>query len=177
MASTSKMSKRALQAGGINMGKIEGQIDRPASRKGQAIQEMRLGRHAENQPADFRVLVVDDDAIICDAVTNILVSFGYVVSQADDGITAMSHLATSQYDLVITDFEMPLMNGYRLSAWLKQESPNTIVVIMTAACEAEVYQYMNTGLVDKWLFKPFGAEVLCEALNTVGLPTEYCQSN
>lgn len=159
------------------MGKNEAQIDRSATRMGQDVQERRFSRHAENQPANFRVLVVDDDTNICDAVTKILVSFGYEVSQADDGITAMSHLATSQYDLVITDFEMPLMNGYRLSAWLKQESPNTIVVIMTAACEAEVYQYMVTGVVDKWLFKPFGTKVLCEALNTVGLPAQSCQPN
>ena len=159
------------------MGKIEAQIDRPVSRIGQDVQERRFSRRAENQPADFRVLVVDDDAIVCEAVTKILVSFGYEVSQADDGITAMSHLATSQYDLVITDFEMPLMNGYRLSAWLKQESPNTIVVIMTAACEAEVNQYMSTGLVDRWIFKPFGAEVLCEALTTVGMPTQRCLSS
>ena len=152
-------------------------VDSPASNSGQDNRRRRFRRHQEKRTADCRVLIVDDDAVVCEAVTKLMESFGYRVSKADDGFDAMSHLATSRYDLVITDFEMPMMNGYRLSAWLKRESPGTIVVIMTAACEAEVVQYMATGLVDKWLFKPFGAKALCETLNTVGLPTEYCQTN
>ena len=152
-------------------------IDLPAGNAGLNDRRSRVDRHAENRPVDCRVLVIDDDAIICGSVAKILESFGYTVSKAEDGIAAMSHLATSQYDLVITDFDMPSMNGYRLSVWLKQESPCTIVVVMTAACQAEVDQYMATGLVDRWLFKPFGVEALRETLNTAGLPNEYCPSN
>jgi CheY-like chemotaxis protein len=171
------MHPSALRTGGNKMRIGQAPIENPTSSLEQDTRRERSNRHAENRPADYRVLVVDDDAAVCEAVAKILSSFGYTVSRADDGLAAMSHLATSQYDLVITDFDMPLMNGYRLSVWLKQESPGTIVVIMTAACQAEINQYMLTGLVDKWLFKPFGAEVLCEALSTVGLPTDFCQTS
>lgn len=151
-------------------------IDIPAGSAGLNDRRSRVSRHAENRPVDCRVLVVDDDAIICGSVAKILETFGYTVSKAEDGIAAMSHLATSQYDLVITDFEMPMMDGYRLSTWLKQESPRTIAIVMTGSCQAEVNQFMATGLVDRWLFKPFRLKELREALHKFGLPTERSQS-
>jgi CheY-like chemotaxis protein len=154
------------------MDNSETPIDMQTSNGRQDIQQRRVNRNAEKRTPAYRALVVDDNVSICEAVSRILESFGYIVSKAENGIAAMSYLASSQYDLVITDFDLPMMNGYRLSAWLKQESPHTIVVIMTAACQAEINQYMVTGLVDNWLFKPFGADVLSETLDKIGLPTD-----
>jgi two-component system capsular synthesis sensor histidine kinase RcsC len=159
------------------MSKIDAIIDMTTSSLGQDRRRRRFSGHTENRAADNQVLVVDDDATICDSIAKILESFGYEVFKAEDAIAAMSLLAIMEYDLVITDFEMPLMDGYRLSAWLKQESPNTIVIIMTGSCQAEVNQFMATGLVDKWLFKPFSLKELREALRKLEMPTECCQSN
>lgn len=151
-------------------------IDTPTASMREGLRRRQSSRYAKKRPADFSALVVDDDATIRDAVAMILESFGYVVSKAEDGIAAMTRLAVGQYDLVITDFDMPFMNGYRLSTWLKREMPRTIVVIMTASCHAEIQQFMATGVVDKWLFKPFGRETLCEALSKLELPTFPCYS-
>jgi CheY-like chemotaxis protein len=140
-------------------------IDIPSSDLGQNISRRRSSLHAAKPPADFRVLVVDDDATIRDAVAQILMSLGCIVSKANDGMAAMASLAVCQYDLVVTDFDMPFMNGYRLSTWLKREFPKTIVVVMTATCEAEIQQYVESGVVDKWLFKPFNLDALCEVLH------------
>ena len=158
------------------MSKIDASIDMATPSLGQERRRRRISRRTENRAADFKALVVDDDATICDSILAILESIGYTVLKARDAIVAMSLLASKQYDLVITDLEMPLMDGYRLSAWLKQESPRTIAIVMTGACQAEVNQFMTTGLVDRWLFKPFRLKELREALHKFGLPAERSQS-
>ena len=47
------------------------------------------------------------------------------------------------------------MDGYTLSGWLKQKSTDTKVIVMTGNNHADVVNYMDTGIVDHWLFKPF----------------------
>ena len=155
---------------------INASIDMAASSSRQESRRRKFSGRTENRAADVKALVVDDDATICDSIAKILESFGYKVLKAKDAFVAMSLLAIRQYDLVITDFEMPMMDGYRLSAWLKQESPRTIAIIMTGSCQAEVNQFMATGLVDRWLFKPFRLKELRETLRKFGLLTERSQS-
>lgn len=145
-------------------------IDIPSSNLGQNIPRRRSSLHAAKPSTGFRVLVIDDNATIRDAVALILESFGCIVSKAEDGIAAMSIMAVDQFDLVVTDFDMPFMNGYRFSTWLKSEFPKTLIVIMTASCQAEIEQFVTTGVVDKWLFKPFGRDELCEVLHKFDLP-------
>jgi CheY-like chemotaxis protein len=157
------------------MNKIDAPIDMTTPSLGEERRRARFRGRSENRAADFNALVVDDDATICDSIAKILESFGYTVLKARDAIVAMSLLAAKHYDLVITDLEMPLMDGYRLSAWIKQESPRTIAVVMTGSCQAEVNRFMATGLVDRWLFKPFMPKELREVLHTYGLPAERSQ--
>lgn len=145
-------------------------IDTPSSNLVQNLPRRQSSLNTAPPPTGFRVLVVDNDTAIRDAVVKILESFGCLVSQADDGIAAMTRLAVSQYDLVVTDFNMPFMNGYRLSNWIKREFPKTIIVIMTANCQAEIEQFVSTGVVDKWLFKPFGHDELREVFHKFDLP-------
>ena len=135
-------------------------------------QRKQFGSHANIRCNKHRILVVDADITIRETVAKFLESFGYKVSKAEDGIATMSHLATAQYELVVTSYNIPVMNGYRLTHWIKQETPLTKVIIMTAACQAEVHHLMATGLVDTWLFKPFGCEELRESLNYLGLPAK-----
>jgi DNA-binding NtrC family response regulator len=119
------------------------------------------------------VLVVDPDEAIRNAVANLLDGLGYRVSKAADFVTAINLLAVESYDMVVTELTVRLANGYRLSDWLKQASPNTISVIMTGRCQAEVAKYMTTGLVDYWIFKPFRLNDLCVALKELGLPLNH----
>ena len=129
-------------------------------------QQQSSNKHAIPKP-ELRVLVVDDDITIREAVAMVLESLGCNVCKAENGLDAMASMVAEGYDLVVTDFDMPLMNGYRLSSWLKREYPNTFVVIMTALCQAEIQQFVSTGIVDKWLFKPFNLDALNNVLQKV----------
>ena len=152
------------------MREVQVQMDRSTSSQGQANRSQKLNPRAEKRPAAYRALVVDNDDAVRDTVATILNTFGFRVTKAGDGMTAMSCLATTGFDLVITDLKMPSLNGYRLCAWLKQELSDVIVIIMTACCQAEVAEFMTTGVADRWIFKPFGVNALCAALDELGMP-------
>ena len=61
-----------------------------------------------------RILVVDDEPLVCDAVKMMLEFDGHVVETAPNGKDALALLERSKFDLVITDFEMPMMKGDEL---------------------------------------------------------------
>jgi FixJ family two-component response regulator len=71
---------------------------------------------------------------------------------------------------------MPGINGYDLARRLKPEAPEMKVIIMTGHCQAEVSGYMETGLADGWLFKPFSAKDLGAILKKFGLPHAWRQA-
>lgn len=102
-----------------------------------------------------RALVVDDDGTMLDLVRCMLEMLGLRVDSADGGHAATHCLSLSRYDVVVTDLKMPDMDGYALAEWIKSNSRDTTVIIMTGAHHAEVDDYRNTGIVDRWIFKPF----------------------
>ena len=73
----------------------------------------------------------------------------------------MRCLSRARYDLMVTDLQMPDMDGHALTRWLKSKSNGTKVIVMTGMAPGDVADYMHTGIVDGWLFKPF-------SLNTLG---------
>ena len=119
-----------------------------------------------NTPAfpQRRILVVDDEPLVCDAVKMMLNFDGHVVETANSGKDALAMLAKAQFDLVITDFEMPVMKGDELAAAIKSRAPNQRVVMITAYAEMiEASGKRLTG-VDYIISKPFLLENLREAV-------------
>ena len=102
-----------------------------------------------------RALVIDHDGVMLRLVARMIDGLGYRVDMAEN-IEGINKLAACRYELALIDLEMPSMNGYRLSVWLKSEAPHTKVVIMTRCDRDEVIGLMLSGLIDAWLFKPFG---------------------
>ena len=68
----------------------------------------------ETQAGAIRILVVDDDLYARQAMMEGLQSRGYEVRGADDGLQALQHLRQERFDLVITDIQMPRMDGVAL---------------------------------------------------------------
>jgi ATP-dependent Lon protease len=119
-----------------------------------------------NTPAfpQRRILVVDDEPLVCDAVKMMLNFDGHVVETANSGKDALAMLAKAQFDLVITDFEMPVMKGDELAAAIKARAPNQRVVMITAYAEMlEASGKPLTG-VEYIISKPFLLENLREAV-------------
>jgi DNA-binding response OmpR family regulator len=103
----------------------------------------------------LRVLVVDDDESMVDVVCRMLENLDIAAIPASGSIVARRHLEQGRYDLLVTDLEMPDMNGYELAGWAKSRLTIGKVVIMTACDDVEEYRALAPSPVDYWLFKPF----------------------
>src|SRR5205809_8037759 len=82
-----------------------------------------------------RILVVDDEPFVCDAVKMMLDFDGHVVDTASSAKAALEMFDKGSFDLVITDFAMPEMKGDELAAAIKARRPTQPVVMITAYAE------------------------------------------
>lgn len=114
-----------------------------------------------------KILVVDDEPFVCDAVKMMLNFDGHEVDVAASGQEALALFDQHKYDLVITDFSMPSMKGDELAAAIKARAPQQPVVLITAY--AEMLQSSGHPLkgVDLVISKPFLLENLREAIAKV----------
>src|SRR6266403_3967195 len=114
-----------------------------------------------------RILVVDDEPFVCDAVKMMLTFDGHVVETASNGKEALAMFDQGKFDIVITDFAMPSMKGDELAAAIKSRDPKQPVVMITAY--AEMLQSSGNPLrgVDFIISKPFLLENLREAIAKV----------
>jgi CheY-like chemotaxis protein len=114
-----------------------------------------------------RILVVDDEPFVCDAVKMMLAFDGHSVETASSGKDALAIFDKAKFDLVITDFAMPAMKGDELALAIKARAPQQPVVMITAY--AEMLQSNSSPLpgVDFIISKPFLLENLREAISRV----------
>lgn len=113
-------------------------------------------------------LVVDDDNSTLKYVAQMLARFGCQVDTAQEKPEVMNKVTTGTYNLLVTDLEMPEINGYHLSQRVKKEMHDTKVIIMTGRPMRDCLDMMATRWVDGWLFKPFGLKELRAMLQGLG---------
>ena len=115
-------------------------------------------RSNAGQATPRRILVAEDNKAMKKIVSGLLDFMGFEVALAGNGVEALSLFVKNSFDLVLTDLEMPIMDGWSLTRCIKERSPNTPVVLMTGADRETVLKKVEKGPVDSVLFKPFGLE-------------------
>jgi two-component system response regulator FlrC len=106
------------------------------------------------------VMVVEDDSELREALSETLTLAGYGVATASDGQDALRQLDERQFDLIVSDIQMPRMDGHNLLKKIKSQHPDTPVMLMTAyGSIQQAVDAMRDGAVD-YMVKPFEAEVL-----------------
>jgi CheY-like chemotaxis protein len=100
------------------------------------------------------ILVVDDNNVSRIVVSKMLSRLGYEVSSSDSGENGLSIFLKNKFDIVLSDYEMPGMDGVALACSIKKSSPRTRVVIMTGAGKESVFSRKSTA-VDEVISKPF----------------------
>ncbi len=136
-----------------------GVIDRRRSRKSVRHDPVLEGRS---------ILVVDDEEIIRDTVSDVLKGFGCDVQSAQDGDVAIKILGESSFDLVLSDIKMPHNNGYEVFAAAKERNANCPVILMTGFGydpNHSIVRARREGLAAV-LFKPFKVEQLLGEIRT-----------
>jgi cyclic di-GMP phosphodiesterase len=87
-----------------------------------------------------KVLVVDDDELTRELLCRELISAGYAVRAALDGLHAIRHMEETQFHVVLTDFDMPRMDGLELLVEIRNRWPETRVVVHSNVLREEVTQ-------------------------------------
>lgn len=120
--------------------------------------------------ASVKFLVVDDSLTMRRIVVNTLKSIGFEsVVEATDGKDAMAKLLTEGADFLITDWNMPEMNGLELTKWVRSTNPFTeipILMVTTRGNKEDVIEAMKVH-VNNYIVKPFTAQGLKERIDLV----------
>ena len=115
--------------------------------------------------SDKKILIVDDEVEMRIALETTLKRENYKVTLAEHGEQALERLSGDTFDLVLTDVKMPKMNGIDLLKILKQQSPRTVAIMMTAYGDIDnAVETIKLGAFD-YLLKPFSAEILIATIN------------
>ncbi len=109
-----------------------------------------------------KILVVDDSKAIRDLLSNVLSSMGFHAAVASNGNEGLHLFLTNSFDLVLTDVQMPGMDGWTLALHVKDESPDTPVVLVTGEEKKGIMEKLKGSCVDSVLFKPFKLEDIQE---------------
>jgi len=121
------------------------------------------------QPMTKRILTIDDSKTIRDMLMLTLADAGFEVLQAVDGQDGLDVLSREQVDVVITDINMPRMDGYEVIRQMRSNSAHKTIPILVLTTESEVdkknlaRQVGATG----WMVKPFDPDRLIATINKV----------
>ncbi len=103
----------------------------------------------------IRILVVDDEKVIRDVLTDFLTTEGFIVTAVESAHRALEELEDQHYELVITDLKMPGMSGIELLERIRDKKIDTLTVIMTGFGTVETaIKAMKYGAYD-YIMKPF----------------------
>ena len=110
------------------------------------------------------VLVVDDERTVCNSCKKILTQEGYNVDVALSGEEALNKVKGKGFDVLITDWKMPEIDGIEVAKRIKKENPNIAVIMITGYPSVETsINAMRSGVSD-YVPKPFTPEELSDAM-------------
>lgn len=106
------------------------------------------------------VLIVEDDSATRRLYRFLLSNGGYLVLEAEDGVAALEQIASHQCDLVITDMNMPRMDGMELIRNIRRDYPSIHVILITAFGTPDTQKQALKNGANDYLAKPFDFEEL-----------------
>lgn len=113
--------------------------------------------------ATKRVLVVDDEEVVCRSYERVLTNAGFEVEKANTGKQALEHIAEHEYDVMFADLRMPGMDGLQVVRQLRLTHPNMPVVVITGYPSQDTLQEAARLGVTDYLTKPVAPDVLAHA--------------
>ncbi len=116
----------------------------------------------------LKILYVDDSSVIREMVESSLLELGYInIDGAEDGVEALEMSAQEEYDFIITDINMPNMDGIELITRLRDKLDYLMTPIMVLSTEwsNEMKQKGKVAGATSWIVKPFDTKLLNRAIN------------
>ena len=119
-----------------------------------------------------RILVVDDDSTLCETLKMLLELWGNFVVAANSGSAALELFGPGKFDLVITDYMMPVMTGDKLAATIKALSPSQPILMLSAYAGNFSSGNPISSCVDGIIAKPFKLDTLQHAVFRLCTPLQ-----
>ncbi len=115
------------------------------------------------------ILIVDDSASIRQAVMIALNGHGHTVSEAANGSEGVARASSTKFELIITDLNMPVMDGLSMIRTLRTNAnyPGVPIGFLTTESDAGVKQQAKAAGATGWITKPFDANQLCRIVSKV----------
>ena len=115
------------------------------------------------------ILAVDDSASIRQAVKIALNSAGYKVNEAVDGSDGLAHASTTKFDLIITDLNMPAMDGLTMIRQIRKlpSYAGVPILFLTTESDNSLKGQAKAAGATGWITKPFAADQLIQIIKKV----------
>ena len=115
------------------------------------------------------ILIVDDEQEIRDSLSEVLTDEGYLTYTAENGQVALDMMKDQYFDIVISDIKMPEMDGVTLLRKIKEQAPDTFVILITSYGSTETaIVAMRQGAID-YILKPIDFDELILRINNIVL--------
>ncbi len=111
---------------------------------------------------NFRILVIDDEKIVCDRLSMELERAAFDVEAYTESEQALQRMSTQHFDLVITDIKMRGPNGIEVMNFVKENHPSTKVIVITGFATVETAREVLKGGAVDFIPKPFKMSQLRE---------------
>lgn len=119
---------------------------------------------------NMKILIVDDFSTMRRIIKNLLRELGFNnTEEADDGLTALPMLKSSSFDLLVTDWNMPGMQGIDLLKEVRADEKLSEIPVLMVTAEQKKEQIIEAAQagVNGYIVKPFTAAILQEKLNKI----------
>jgi len=99
-----------------------------------------------------RILIVDDEKAVRILLVEVLKLHDYKIDVVENGVEAISHIDRRSYDLIITDYMMPKMDGLELTRRIRSKYPSTPILVVTG--NGPIHDLLKSGAT-ACIMKPF----------------------
>jgi DNA-binding response OmpR family regulator len=108
------------------------------------------------------ILIVDDDEMIVELLALGFQGIGFKVLKAENGLDAWNLFNREDIDFVLTDLQMPGMNGTELSHRIRNQSTSTTIAVMSGGETNAASELLRDRVADYFFPKPFSIKTICE---------------
>ncbi len=112
----------------------------------------------------FTVMIVEDDPSTRRLYRFLLANSGYIVVEAEDGRSALEHFSRQPCDIIITDLNMPRMDGLDLVRAIRAQSTETYIIMVTAFGTLDVEKEAFKVGINEYFTKPFDFDEIVRSI-------------
>lgn len=121
---------------------------------------------------ELKILLADDQRISRETSSQILYAMKQTVSFARDGAEAVQMASEQDFDLILMDIDMPVLNGIEATRIIRASKVPCYIIALSSYCHAEIEQLADGDIFDAYLEKPLSKDQLIKELARLFAPTE-----